>query len=139
MHHHFYLHCQQSHHFPFLSLPFLFKITPPKITQKNPATKPTATATLMFKPQLLNPARLGGSTRWLDRSGFNKRPAVAIAWPNPGDPAGRPRTRVTRANPDETWFFFSFQMWDLKPISIYTLCFHEKNHVFSMWDKNFLV
>jgi hypothetical protein len=26
-------------------------------------------------------------------------------------------------------------MWDLKPISIYTLCFQEKNHVFSMCDK----
>jgi hypothetical protein len=23
----------------------------------------------------------------------------------------------------------------LKPISIYTLCSQEKNHVFSMWDK----
>jgi len=30
---------------------------------------------------------------------------------------------------------FFFQMWDLKPISIYTLCSHEKNHVFSMWDR----
>jgi len=28
-----------------------------------------------------------------------------------------------------------FSMWDLKPISIYTLCSQEKNHVFSMWDK----
>ena len=25
-------------------------------------------------------------------------------------------------------------MWDLKPISIYTLCFQEKNYVFSMWN-----
>jgi hypothetical protein len=25
-------------------------------------------------------------------------------------------------------------MWDLKPISIYTLCFQEKSYVFSMWD-----
>jgi len=62
------------------------------------------------------------STRWLDRSRFNKRPAVTTA----------------RPNPNETRFFF-FQMWDLKPIIIYTLCFHEKNHIFSMWDKNILV
>jgi len=27
-------------------------------------------------------------------------------------------------------------MWDLKPISVYTLCSNEKNHVFSMYDKN---
>jgi hypothetical protein len=26
-------------------------------------------------------------------------------------------------------------MWDLKHISIYTLCSQEKSHVFSMWDK----
>ena len=26
-------------------------------------------------------------------------------------------------------------MWDLKPISIYTLCSQEKNYIFSMWDK----
>ena len=82
------------------------------------------------KPQLLNPARPDGSTWWLDRSGFNKRPAVATARPNPGDPGEPGRDLV---------FFFFFQMWDLKPISIYTLCFHEKNHVFSMWDKNLLV
>jgi hypothetical protein len=25
-------------------------------------------------------------------------------------------------------------MWDLKPISIYTLCSQEKNYIFSMWD-----
>jgi len=53
-------------------------------------------------------------------------------WQQPG------QTRATR-NPDETRFFFFFQMWDLKPISIYTLCSHEKNHVFSMRDKNLLV
>jgi len=42
---------------------------------------------------------------------------------DPGDPA---ETRC---------FFFFFQMWDLKSISIYTLCSQEKNYVFSMWDK----
>jgi hypothetical protein len=61
------------------------------------------------------------STRWLDRSGFNKKPVMATA-------------RAIRANPNETRFFF-FQMWDLKHISIYTLCSQEKSHVFSMWDK----
>ena len=54
-------------------------------------------------------------------------------WQQPG------QTRATRANPDETrfvcLFFFFFQMWDLKHISIYTLCSQEKSHVFSMWDK----
>jgi hypothetical protein len=41
---------------------------------------------------LLNPAQPGPagrpgtrSTWWLDRSGFNKRPAVETARPNPGD------------------------------------------------------
>jgi len=29
---------------------------------------------------------------------------------------------------------YLFSMWDLKPISIYTLCFQEKNHLFSMWN-----
>ena len=99
-------------------------------------TKKKSTSYLSSKPQLLNPARPGTrSTRWLDRSGFNKRSAVATTRPNPGDPEpGWPRRTRTRPG-----FFFFFQMWDLKPISIYTLCFHEKNHVFSMWDKNLLV
>jgi hypothetical protein len=45
-------------------------------------------------------------------------------WQQPG------QTRATRrVNPDETRFFF-FQMCDLKPISIYTLCFHEKKPCF---------
>jgi len=67
--------------------------------------------TVMSDPRalLLNPARPGGSNRWLDRSGFNKRPAVATARPNPSNPAGQPGTQVTRANPDETWFFFFFK------------------------------
>jgi hypothetical protein len=29
---------------------------------------------------------------------------------------------------------YLFSMWDLKPISIYTLCSQEKNYVFLMWD-----
>jgi len=53
---------------------------------------------------LLNPVLLGGFTWWLDRFGFNKRPAVTTARPNPGNPAGQPGTR---ANPNETRFFFS--------------------------------
>ena len=30
---------------------------------------------------------------------------------------------------------YVFSMWDLKPISIYTLCSQVKSYVFSMWDK----
>lgn len=60
---------------------------------------------VVSRPLLLNPVRPGGSTRRLDRSEFSKRPVVATARPNSGDPAGRPGTR---ANPDETWFFFFF-------------------------------
>jgi hypothetical protein len=56
-------------------------------------------AAVMLKPLLLNPARPGGSTRWLDRFGFNKRPAVATARPNLGDP-GEPGR-------DPVFFFFS--------------------------------
>ena len=77
---------------------------------------------------LLNPAWSSESIWWLDRSGFNKRPAVTTAWPNQDDPGpGRTRTRPG--------FFFFFQMWGLKSISIYTLCSQEKSHVFSTWDK----
>ena len=46
-------------------------------------------------------------TRWLDRSGFNKRPVGATTWQNLVDPAGRPMNRATRANPDETrWILY---------------------------------
>jgi hypothetical protein len=38
------------------------------------------------------------STRWLDRSGFNKKPVMATARPNPGDPGKPERDPV---------FFFS--------------------------------
>ena len=52
-------------------------------------------------------------------------------WQKPG------QTRATRRvdpEPGRDPVFLFFQMWDLKPISIYTLCSHEKNHVFSMRD-----
>jgi len=52
-------------------------------------------------------------------------------WQQPG------QTRAIRPvdlEPGRDPVFF-LQMWDLKPISIYTLCSHEKNHVFSMWNK----
>jgi hypothetical protein len=59
------------------------------------------------KTSVIKPGQTGRpgtrSTRWLNRSGFTKRPAGAIARSNPGEPAGRP---MTRANPDETRFFF---------------------------------
>ena len=73
-----------------------------------------------FFPLLLNPAWPGWSTRWLDRSEFNKRPAVATA-------------RVKK-------IMFFLSMWDLKPISIYTLCSQEKKIMFFQCGiKNFLV
>jgi len=46
---------------------------------------------------------------------------------NSVDPTGQP---VTRARPGQDPVFFFLQMWDLKPISIYTLCFYEKNFFF---------
>jgi len=100
--------------------------------------------TTVIKPNPAGPAGRPGirSTWWLDRSGFNKRPAVATARPNPVtrwvDPEPR-RPGRTRTRPGFFCFFFQIQMWDLKLISIYTLYFHEKNHVFSMWGKNLLV
>ena len=30
---------------------------------------------------------------------------------------------------------YLFSMWDLKLVSIYTLCSQEKSYVLSMWDK----
>jgi len=43
------------------------------------------------------------------------------------------QTRATRANPDETRFFFNVGFET--HYSIYTLCSQEKSHVFSMWNK----
>jgi len=48
---------------------------------------------------LLHPDRPGGSTQWLDRFGFVKRPANTTTRQNPVNPVGRP---MTRANPDKT-------------------------------------
>jgi len=62
-------------------------------------------------------------------------------WQQPGQtrrPGGSTRNPGDPGEPGRDTVFF-FLMWDLKPIDIYTLCFHEKNHVFSMWDKNLLV
>jgi len=56
-------------------------------------------------------------------SGFLKIPAGVMTRSNLVDPAGQP---VTRARPDA----FFFEMWDLKPISIYTLCFQKKKLCF---------
>jgi len=75
----------------------------------------------------------------------NPRPGRPGGWTGPGLIKDRlwqqpGQTRATRANPNETRFYFLFlfiffQMWDLKSISIYTICSKEKNRVFSMWDK----
>jgi len=65
-----------------------------------------------------------------DRSGFVKRSVSAMTWSNLVDPAGQPVTRV-RTDQDQVFFF---QMWVLKPISIYTLCSQEKKYVFSICD-----
>jgi hypothetical protein len=90
---------------------------------------------LAYQAWFLNPAWLGGSIRWLDRSGFNKSSVGTITRKNPVDPIGQP---MTRANPDETRFFK--KIWDLKPISIYTLCSQEKKVMFFQCGiKNFLV
>ena len=95
-----------------------------------------------FFPLLLNPAWPGWSTRWLDRSEFIKRPAVATALPNSGDPAGRPGTQVTRANPDETQFFFFFKCGIWNPL-VYILYVPMKKTMFfqcgikTFWFKYF--
>jgi hypothetical protein len=68
---------------------------------------------------------------WLDQSGFNKKPVGATTRLNPSDPAGRPMTRATRV--------IFFQMWNLKPISIYTLCSKKKVMFFQCGIKNVLV
>jgi hypothetical protein len=46
---------------------------------------------------------------------------VVTAQPNSGEPG-------------QDLNFFK-KIWDLKPISIYSLCSQEKSHVFLMWDK----
>jgi hypothetical protein len=45
-------------------------------------------------------------TRAWDRSGSKKKLVWKLAWWNPVDPAGQPRTRSTRVNPAETWLIF---------------------------------
>jgi len=54
---------------------------------------------------LLNPARLGGSTRWLDQSGCNKRSAGATTRPKPGRPIGSPHDPGEPGR-DPIFFFF---------------------------------
>jgi hypothetical protein len=86
-----------------------------------------------LKAVLLNPTRRVNpgpgqpgtrSTRWLDRSGFTKRPVGATARSNPGEP-GR----------DPVFFFFKCEIWNpLVYNYIYSMS-QEKSHVFSMWDK----
>jgi hypothetical protein len=91
----------------------------------------------MFKPQLLNP------TRWLDRSGFNKRPAVATAWPNSGHPAGRPGTRVTRRTRTRPGFFFLLSKCGIWNPLVYILYVSMKKTMFfqcgikTFWFKYF--
>jgi hypothetical protein len=82
---------------------------------------------LWYFSLLLNLARPCGSTQWLDRSGFNKKPAGATARPNPSDPAGRP---MTRANPGENrcFVFFSFKYGIWNPL-IYIYIYIPKKKV----------
>jgi hypothetical protein len=51
-------------------------------------------------------------------------------WQQPGQTRATRRVDQEPGWPGRDPVFFFFQMWDLKPISIYTLCSHEKNHVF---------
>jgi len=65
-----------------------------------------------LRPVLLNPARRvesepGRPGGWT---------ALGLLKYRLGQQPGQ--TRATQANPNETRFFFPFQMWDLKPISI---------------------
>ena len=77
----------------------------------------------MSAATIIKPGRPGSGsrTRWLDQFRFNKRPVIVTAQPNPGEP-------------EQDSNFFK-KIWDLKPISIYSLCSQEKSHVFLMWDK----
>ena len=43
----------------------------------------------------------------------------------------KPISIYTLCSQEKSYFFL---MWDLKPINIDTLCFQEKNHLFSMWN-----
>jgi hypothetical protein len=85
---------------------------------------------------LLNPARPGGLTRAPADTGAGpvrvcKKTGQCKDPVKPGRLDGS--TRDLGENRPRPCFFFL--MWDLKPISIYTLCSQEKNYVFSMWDK----
>ena len=86
---------------------------------------------LAYQVWLLNPAWPGGSTRWLDRSGFNKSPVGTITWKNLIDPTGQP---MNRANPDETHFFLKCEIWNPLVYILY-IPKKKKSYVFSMWDK----
>jgi hypothetical protein len=84
---------------------------------------------LVLQPLLLNsaPGRPGSWTgSGLIKDRLKQQPSQTRAtrwvdlWP------GRTRARLG---------VFFFQMWDLKSISIYTLCSQEKSYIFSIWDK----
>jgi len=59
-----------------------------------------------------------GLAWWLDRFGFVKRPAGTITWQNSIDQVGRP---MTRANQDETRFFFQMWFFSYTPLFLYFL------------------
>jgi len=74
-----------------------------------------------------DPADLGAGPLWIfQKNGQCNDPIKPSR-------AGRSTRDPGENRPDLVFFFF--QIWDLKPISIYTLCSQEKNYVFSMWDK----
>ena len=77
---------------------------------------------------LLNQARPGGSTWWLDRFGFNKRSARATTRQNPIDPTGQPMTRATRTRPNV--FFFKCGIWNPLIYILYVPKKKEKRTMF---------
>jgi hypothetical protein len=94
----------------------------------NSYTLPLVTSVIKLGPARqvdLGPGRPGG---WTGPDLLKDRPGQ-----QPDQTRATRRSTHDPGEPGRDPFFF--QMWDLKPISIYTLCSQEKSHVFSTWDK----